>query len=154
MDNDELAIFEGPTGSLRLAIEGYQFPDITDDEWDSNWLIIRGDAVLDGRSWSFRDPCLTTFEVQRLADWLDQVAMGTAEKSFCGFTEPILDFEWVPGGSIRIGLSLEALPPWENRDGDLGDIGFDVPIGDQLNVSASVFRRLLSQFPVRATNHS
>lgn len=151
MENDRLAIFEGPTGALRLEVEGYQFPDVHNDEWDSNWLVITGDAVLDGRSWRFRDPCLTTFELQRLADWLDQVAAGTAEQNFCGFTEPNLDFERVSDASIRIGLSLEALPPWANRDGDFGDVGFEVSVGSQLNVAATSLRRFLRQFPVRAT---
>lgn len=96
-------------------------------------------------------PCLTTFELQRLADWLDQVAAGTAEQNFCGFTEPNLDFERVSDTSIRIKLSLEALPPWANRDGDLGDVGFEVSIGSQLNVAATSLRWFLGQFPVRAT---
>ncbi|WP_420878293.1 WapI family immunity protein [Sphingobium yanoikuyae] len=56
MENERPAIFEGPTGELRLEVEGYQFPDVPNDEWDSNWLVITGDAVLDGRSWRFRDP--------------------------------------------------------------------------------------------------
>lgn len=154
MESDRLVIFEGPMGELRLGVEGYQFPDILDDEWDSNWLIITGDAVLDGKPWSFRDPCLTNFEMQRLADWLDQVAAGTAEKAFCGFTEPNLDFERVSDGSIRIGLSLEALPPWENRDGDLGDVGFDIPIGGQLSAAAASLRQILSRYPVRPINRS
>jgi len=151
MENDRLAIFEGPTGALHLEVEGYQFPDVLNDEWDSNWLIITADAVLDGKSWRFRDPCLTTFELQRLAGWLDQVAAGTAEQNFCGFTEPNLDFERVSDVSIRIGLSLEALPPWANQGGDLGDVGFEVPIGEQLKTAAASLRRFLSKFPVRAT---
>jgi hypothetical protein len=62
VENEALASFEGPTGSLRIGVERYQFPEITDDEWNSNWLIITGEAVLEDKSWSFRDPCLTTFE--------------------------------------------------------------------------------------------
>lgn len=28
--------------SFELKIEGYQFPEIQDDRWDSNWLVVSG----------------------------------------------------------------------------------------------------------------
>ncbi|WP_287459282.1 hypothetical protein [Sphingomonas sp.] len=152
MRGEASANFAGPTGSLRIDVERYQFPEIANDEWDSNWLIIRGDVDLDGKSWSFRDPCLTTFEVERLADWLDQVSSGEAGQAFCGFTEPNLDFELLSNNSIRIGFSLEALPPWMDRTGDFGEIGFCIPIDDRLVVAASNLRRFVARFPVRAHN--
>jgi hypothetical protein len=154
VETEALATFEGPTGSLRIGVERYQFPEITDDDWDSNWLIITGDAVVDDKSWSFRDPCLTTFEVERLANWLDEVSDGRAEKPFCGFTEPNLDFERVSDATVRIAFSLEALPPWSKRDGDLGEIGFNIPINDRLGAAASSLRALLTRFPIRARNGS
>lgn len=150
MSNQTQSVFEGLSGSLRLSVERYQFPEIANDEWDSNWLIIVGDAVLDGKPWSFRDPCLTTFEMQRLADWLDHVAAGRSEPAFCSFTEPNLDFERLSDVSIRVGFSLEALPPWGDRGGDFGDIGFTMPIDGRLSIAASALRKLLLQFPVRA----
>lgn len=38
---------EGPRledigATFDLIIEGYQFPEITTDDWDSNWLMVRG----------------------------------------------------------------------------------------------------------------
>jgi hypothetical protein len=152
MEQKTQAVFEGPTGSLRISVERYQFPEIENDEWDSNWLMITGDAILDEKRWFFLDPCLTTFEMQRLADWLDQIVAGESERAFCGFTEPNLDFELVSGGAVRIGFSLEALPPWENRDGEFGELGFNVPIDDHLRTAAVNLRKLLTQFPVRARN--
>lgn len=137
---------------MRLAIEDYQFPHITDDEWDSNWLIVVGEAELDGKRWQFRDPCLTTFEMKRLAEWLDQVATGQAEQQFCGFTEPNLDFEQTSNKCVRIAFSLESLPPWSARDGDFGDLGFEVPIDGRLAMAASNLRSILAKFPVRARN--
>lgn len=152
MENETVASFEGPTGSLRIGIESYQFPEIADDDWDSNWLIITGEAVLDDKPWSFRDPCLTTFEMERLASWLDEVASGKAEKAFCGFTEPNLDFERVSDATVRISFSYEALPPWSKCDGDLGEIGFNIPIDDRLGAAANSLRALLTRFPIRARN--
>lgn len=154
VENEAPAIFEGPTGSLRIGIEDYQFPEIADDEWDSNWLIVTGDALLGGKSWTFRDPCLTTFEMERLADWLDQVSSGKVEKAFCGFTELNLDFERVSDVAVRIAFSLEALPPWSKRDGEFGEVSFDVPIDGRLGAAASSLRAFLTRFPIRARDDS
>lgn len=148
--DDPVAAFNGPNGSLRIAVERYQFPDITDDEWDSNWLVVAGEADLKGKSWSFRDPCLTTFEVERLAYWLDGVAAREPVGSICGFTEPNLEFECVSDKSVRISFWLEALPPWARHDSDLGDVGFYVPIDGTLSATAACLRRMLSRFPIRA----
>jgi hypothetical protein len=154
MDIEELAIFEGTSGSLCIGVERYQFPEITDEFWDSNWLIIKGDAVLDGKRWSFSDACLTTFELKRLADWLDQVSDGEAEKPFCGFIEPNLDFERLSDAEVRIAFSFEALPPWEKRDVGLSEIGFNIPIDDRLGVAANSLRALVTRFPIRASDGS
>ncbi|MEL6531188.1 MAG: hypothetical protein AAFQ27_14615 [Pseudomonadota bacterium] len=142
----------GPKGSLSIGVERYEFPKIANDYWDSNWLIITGHAVLNGKSWSFRDPCLTTFEVQRLADWLDEVSSGNSEKKFCSFTEPNLDFALVHDVALRIAFSHEALPPWSNQPRDCGEIGFEIPIDDRLVAAASTLRTLLMRFPIRARN--
>ena len=139
---------------MSITVERYEFPEITNDEWDSNWLIITGHAVLDGKSWSFRHPCLTTFELERLANWLDHVFLGKAENAYCGFTEPNLDFERLSELEVRIAFSLEALPPWCKRDGDFGEIGFNIPINDRLAVAANSLRALLNRFPIRAQNSS
>jgi hypothetical protein len=146
------AVFEGATSSLRLGIERYEFPEIVDDEWDSNWLIVTGQVELDQKPWRFRDACLATFEIQQLAEWLDNVASNKGKQAFCAFIEPTLGFEQTSDGIIRIGFSLEALPPWETRDSDFGEIGFDVPIDERLKVAANSLRQLLTQFPVREHN--
>lgn len=93
MDMQFHATFEGPTGILTLNVERYQFPEIVDDEWDSNWLVITGNATLNGKSWQFCDPCLTTFELASLVEWLGQVTSGSNVKKNLFFTEPNLDFE-------------------------------------------------------------
>ncbi|WP_298397063.1 hypothetical protein [Sphingobium sp.] len=150
MSEQIVAKFEGSGGSLRLGVEGYQFPHILDDDWDSNWLIIVGEAEIGNRSWRFRDACLTTFEMERLADWLDAATTGKQSNPFCGFTEPNLDFERVSNEAIRIGFSLEAAPPWSSEDDDFGTHGFEVPVNDRLGLAATDLRRLLQTYPVRA----
>jgi len=40
-------------------------------DWDANFLVIRGEVQTgDGRGWTFMDPCLTTWEAQKLSTWL------------------------------------------------------------------------------------
>ena len=91
MNEAEAVSLEGEEAWLRMSIVRYQFPQTENDEWDSNWLIIEGHVSLGGRIWEFGDPCLTTFEAIRLADWMDAQAKGTAEQALCAFTEPILN---------------------------------------------------------------
>ncbi|WP_404336406.1 hypothetical protein AB2M62_19185 [Sphingomonas sp. MMS12-HWE2-04] len=144
------AVFEGPAGALRLGIKGYQFPHNVEDEWDSNWLIVTGEAVLDGQRWNFCDPSLTTFELARLADWLDRLAAGAEQSAACQFTEPNLDFRRVSDHSLRVAFSLEAQPRWAELKDDFGAHGFEVPIDSGIATAAQALRALLALFPVRA----
>jgi hypothetical protein len=113
--------------SIDLRISGYQFPDreaTGKRDWDANWLNVRGNITqADGKSWTFEDPSMTTWEAQALGAWLQGTAAGAVSASPAGtdeqllaFTEPNLAFgvESRTGDqvSIRVHFSLEALPPW------------------------------------------
>src|SRR3954447_967891 len=80
--------------SFDLVIDGYQFPECADEDRDSNWLFVRGEVRYSCGGWSFRVPCLETFEVRALAAWLDSIARGRPSATMCSFTEPILTFEY------------------------------------------------------------
>ncbi|SMX88720.1 hypothetical protein [Brevibacterium antiquum] len=128
---------------LELQIAGYQWPNQeTADQpadaasWDSNWLVIEGAVqASDGKRWSFQDPSLTTWEVGRLSDWLQQIAevattatapveeASAAESpdvderapKWLTFTEPNLSFavgkQSESQVELLIGLSHEAAAP-------------------------------------------
>jgi hypothetical protein len=51
---------------FELQIAGYQFPEIQDDEWDSNWLMIRVMFYSETHKWEAVDPCLDTYEANDL----------------------------------------------------------------------------------------
>ena len=140
---------EGPHGTFELSIVTYQFPQIDTEYWDANWLIVEGKVGLHGRSWTFRDPCLMTDEAERLAHWLADCASGVAEKEYCGFTEPNLQFDRTSLSSIRIGFALESAPPWATPGDDWTKHGFEVTIGPQLAIAAEQLRSQLAAFPVR-----
>ncbi|QUD88274.1 WapI family immunity protein [Phenylobacterium montanum] len=134
---------------FRLTIASYQFPQITDDEWDSNWLVIDGSARLNGKEWRFRDPCLTTFEAVNLATWMEACAQGTAKEPYCAFTEPNLQFDLVDAQTMRVSFALESAPPWAKQGDDWTKHGFNLSVGPALVRAASELRRQLQNFPVR-----
>jgi hypothetical protein len=135
---------------LKLQIVGYQFPDMPFAEYDSNWLIIRGDACIGGRTWSFRFPCMLTYEVARLADWLEALSRGEQAKAYCGFIEPNLDFELISSDLLRVIVAHESRPPWS--DDQFGESNFiDFPRDpEMLRVAAASLRDALAIYPQRA----
>ena len=62
-------VLESADGRQRLELDvvGYESPDVEDEQYDSNWLLIRIDARDGDTTWSVEDPALLTWEVERLA---------------------------------------------------------------------------------------
>ena len=155
--------------SVELRIVSYQYPDNVGDgsgrDWDANWLVVAGDAVTDdGRSWSFRDPCLTTWEARSLGEWLRAVADGSmAPSPFDGskaerllvFTEPNVAFSLEARSGedvvIRVHLSLESRPPWFGPGApDIFDFFLSVPTSvGTLTRAIDDWDRQLEQVPER-----
>ncbi|MFD0078862.1 hypothetical protein ACFVIY_41575 [Streptomyces sp. NPDC127166] len=118
--------------SVDLRPVRYQFATVRGDSYDDNWLVIDGTVMTPEGSWSFADPCLLTDEARQVSTWLRAVAAGTvnvtepdAEGELSPdtwFIEPVVAFSLAnrsEGGTavIRIHLSLEAAPPWQQGDG-------------------------------------
>jgi hypothetical protein len=160
-----LTSVDGALVDLRIA--GYQYPRrsaVGKQDWDANWLNLRGDVTLaDGRTWSFEDPCLTTWEARQLGDWLQAAAAGLVPVSAFGtdepegrllaFTEPNLAFslECLTGdqATVRVHLSLEALPPWQ-PSADFFDYVVLVQISTgELADAAASWMRNLADYPER-----
>jgi hypothetical protein len=143
LDNDQ-------GGTMELAIDGYQFPKSC-GYWDANWLVVRGTVVHPHGSWTFRDPCLTTFELEQLAEWFEGVADRKVDADSGYFTEPNLHFEFaaapVPG--VRVRFAYESAPPWlkereERFDG--AAILFPLELNDP-SAAARSLRALLAGVP-------
>lgn len=139
-------------GSLVLSVDGYQFPEITDDRWDSNWLVVTGRVTGPRGSWTFRDPCLTTLELARLASWLAATDSGPPEHGTLEFLEPNLRFEHVggPEPAIRLRLAHESAPPTLTGNGRLRGVLLEFPLClNEPKVAATEARCLAERFPVR-----
>lgn len=121
--------------SFTLTIVNYEFPNNRDNYWDSNWLQI----LIEGRHsqgfWKALDPCLLTFEVERLAKWLEDVYYGKKNLAECSFMEPCLEFlielKRDKSKILHIYFELEILPTWaESQGAGLRSFGIEFPISE------------------------
>src|SRR2546428_9605873 len=133
-----------------MEIDECQFPEVADNRWNSNWLIVRRHIHCPGGEWTLRDPCLTTFEVAELADWFDSIAGGKPTSARCTFVEPNLAFEYRPdaSGALVACFAHESAPPWQL--GDERFDGFAISFPHDLNdlaKAAGDLRQLLLKYP-------
>lgn len=64
---------------VALRPTDYQFGhgSAPPDDWDANWVLVRGEVrTAAGESWSFHDPCLTTWACVELLRWLSAASRG------------------------------------------------------------------------------
>jgi hypothetical protein len=149
----------GAGGSeLELRPLRYRWPDIRDDPWDANVLIVDVRIVSDHGAWHVEDPCLTVFEAIRLARWLAAVAVGDARAAAAGLAEPNLELRVVSTTASRVRLEatveLESRPPWLPSSGPgAADLTVDLEVERGALVDAA--RDLadeLRDFPLRAND--
>ena len=147
--------------SLRLAIDGFQFPDHDDPRRRDSWYIVEGEATLDGQAWDFRWQALTCDTAPLLAGWLLRVSewltTGSADDppKPPWLIEPNLQFPRVRAvngrAEISVELNLEFLPP-DRRDGRRG-AGNPVVLrlratAEELKQAAIDFAATIAQYPV------
>ncbi|MEN5090544.1 hypothetical protein ABE458_07625 [Pseudomonas protegens] len=145
-------IFRAPP-ELRVELEilGYQFPE-SHDSLDGNWLLVRGRIQHPQGAWSFDDACLTTFELDQLAQWLQTLEQPEGPPRPCWFTEPCLEFHYLggPEPQIQIHFCLEAAPPWLEQEQRLDGCPVMLPLAcnpvPRLRVMVDALRR---DFPPR-----
>ncbi|MEO8288130.1 MAG: hypothetical protein ABI670_17010 [Chloroflexota bacterium] len=141
--------------SLHLEIVGYEFPDMDNVAWDSNWLRIHMSVTLPEGAWSITHPFLLTQEVKDLADWFDAVDAHVQAEKEIGFVEPNLSFDVIYGANkesyLRVHFAAECLPPWA-RKSEYGteDVFADLPLSEiDLHAAADSLRHQLSIYPQR-----
>ena len=153
--------------SVGLRPLRYQFASPCRDPYDDNWLIIAGEVTTPGGSWSFAEPCLLTDEARSIPGWLRAVAAGRVQATdpdpeggsapALSFMEPCLAFSLADrdddgGAVVRVHLSLEAAPPWQQDEEAeyLYEFTVDVHLDTEaLLGAADGWSAELSPFPVR-----
>jgi hypothetical protein len=137
--------------SFELVVLGYEHPDITEDRWDSNWLVVSGRVTAGDQSWRFVEPCVTTFELRELAEWLE--GLGWHDSPDCVFTEPNLLFQYSPRPEpvVRIRFAHESAPPWMTHEQErISGLTLDFPMSrQQASDLAEEVRNALVDYPER-----
>lgn len=155
--------------SLRLDVVDYQFPELTDQKWDSDWLFLRLRLECGDHVWERIDPSVMTFDLQHLADWLAEAADHSeifaawrherlTTRMF--FTEPNLSFEVLnghPSGlpiSLRVYLAAEYLPPFaellDHVAEEVDEVWIDFGVNEgELRELVQALAESLAEFPIR-----
>lgn len=137
---------------FQLVIVRYQFPDVHEDRWDSNWLIVNGTVAAAGEKWVFTEPCVTTFELADLADWLDELAVNGGQASAFEFTEPNLKFAYVPWPQRAVHLTLAHESAPSSMPDNARRAGVTVEFllsAEQTETFAAQIRQALHEYPIR-----
>ena len=148
--------FAGRDGQfLELRILGYQFPHIETAMYDSNWLVVAGNVTHSRGSWQFTQPCLLTYEAERLASWMTALVETDRLPTTCAFIEPNLEFRALLHMNrpvLRVYFDLEALPQWASSASGEEVTWVEFPIEElDLRSIARQWRAELSAYPQRAS---
>jgi hypothetical protein len=137
---------------FQMVIVRYQYPDVHEDRWDSNWLVVNGTVAASGEKWIFTEPCVTTFELADLADWLDDLVADGSEPSAFEFTEPNLKFAYVPWPrrAVQLTLAHESAPSSMSDHERQTGVTVEFPLSEQQTTTfAAEIRQALSEYPIR-----
>lgn len=140
--------------AIDLRVVGYEFPDAKPDgvqDWDANWLLVEGDVRAHGTAWTFRDPCITTWEARALLDWLRR-APGSEDS--IDFLEPALAFRLLPGRddgiTLEVALGDGACPVVEHGRSRGKPVRLAIPLSrSDLAALADAWERQITRHPPR-----
>lgn len=152
-------IFNGiDNQSVEFKITNYQYPDINDGGWDSNWLNIYVNIKSKTGHWQTVDPSLTTWEVQSLINWFDSLSKNSRpEYVNMVFTEPNLSFELLnefnaDRKTFRLKFNLELGPQYATDD---KEYYVDVIVNnDELKEMSKDLKIELDKYPERKPAHN
>lgn len=147
--------------SLRLAIDGFQFPDAEDHRKRFSWYVVEGSASAGDVTWGFNWQALTCSAAPLICAWLFALAdwVGDGERDAVApsppwLIEPNLQFtavDWVNGrAEITVELNTEFLPP-DLRAGRRRSIN---PIVLRLHATAEDLRQAAIDFAASIALHS
>ncbi|MEM9081434.1 MAG: hypothetical protein AAGC74_12160 [Verrucomicrobiota bacterium] len=149
-----MKLVKDSTRSFALHVAGYQFPELENEDYDSNWLNIRIDVLHPEGSWTATDPSLLTYELRELGTWLASITKNPAESSEIDFIEPNLKFQYRAESDpqiLRILFELESRPGWAPSDGaGMEDLWVDIPFArEDFESAAAAIAEECRRFPQR-----
>ena len=139
--------------TVELRVTNYQFPSSCDKDWDGNWLNIYLKVDSKQGKWQTIDPSLTTWEIQELIDWFNDLANNSKPKwTEMEFTEPNLslclnsdckDFTKL----IRMKFALESRPK-SARGGKEYSVDFELDNLELKRIAIDLTSEL-KKYPIR-----
>jgi hypothetical protein len=142
----------GTDGTFRFDVVGYQFPGAGPHADDDDWLNVSTAVEHPRGNWHAVDPCLTTRELESLANWLEDVAAGKPTRNGCYFTEPCLEFRLAHDSELAVCVTLahECSPPWaQGRERVEGVVLHFPRAGNDFQEAALALREMVKRFPTR-----
>jgi len=147
-------IFKGINNqTVELRITNYQFPKITNCEYDSNWLLVYLKVKSECGNWQTVDPSLLTSDVNEIINWFEKLSKNEkSEFKTLDFMEPNLEFELIKSQAdlktVRIKFDLESRPQNAN---DEKEYFVDCEMNNmELNKVAEELKKELEPYPERA----
>ena len=143
----------GSDGTLfEMSVAGYQFPDVEDEEYDSNWLLISVHVVQSKGGWASTGPCLLTDELETIANWFDGMAQGSNVESEQHFIEPNLLFRLISQQPKERALAIHlVLDSWVRSETAPRELVLLFPLSEiDPAQAAEELRGELVQYPQRA----
>ena len=138
---------------FALKIVDYEFPHIEMDRWDSNWLNIQVSVHHPKGNWTAIAPCMTTFDVARLANWFEKSREAQIEFGAVVFLESSVEFEIVGsrnGYFLKVCFRHAMRPPWAWKDVRKCDVYVKFPLGEiDMLEAAKALRAQLESYPQR-----
>lgn len=139
--------------TVELEITNYQFPEIADDDWDSNWLNIYLKVNSTFGNWQIVDPMLTTFEVKGLINWLDNLSNNILpEYTGIGFLEPYISFELmdsVDSETKTIRIEFYYIFPMESAGDDKKCFVDFIADNNEIKCIVVDLKKELEKYPIR-----
>lgn len=148
-------LLKGADGSeIEVRLTRYQFPEIEDDHWDSNWLMVALRVQAPQGSWHTEDPALLTWEVRDLVNWFEALVNNHQEDPSLVFLEPCLGFgvtkQTADTVKLQVRLGHEFRPPW--LDSQKKARVMLTLSRDDLRLAAESLREELARFPIRSVD--
>ena len=136
--------------AFDLLVLGYEHPDVSEDTWDSNWLVVNGSVATGTVSWRFVEPCVATFELAELAEWLRSLKQPPPDASEHLFAEPHLAFSYQPAPqpTLRIRFAHGAAPAGGDNNGHEASVEFPLAEID-IDEAVADLRGALIDYPIR-----
>ena len=75
---------------IELLVEGYQNPDVAQNYFEANWLMISLKVQTPQAQWQAKAPAILSNELNRFIAWLQAIGEDVAQNRFFDFEDPSL----------------------------------------------------------------